>query len=308
MKTRKLHSLTLALILSMMPVLMPAQDQVQRAFDRLVGNNNVTVSNNIERLTTPSLPGNPLSSLCNVYTFSMGSDNKYLIKDIIDAFNRSKNDANSYSSNQRIDNKLGDYHNLYIGDNPDKTISVGQDGSNYVLQCWRDNQRSAYRYAYALEWKEQRNNRDWITGRLIITYAKIPEEQSNKDMMGLPGTENKNTADLYTIKSSEEALLAFARLKGLIRTSLNSRVDVNGTNNIDGIAMTIYHVVNPKNKVFSFSSGEKKFLKSEVADMIKDVKRRDKFLIKNRFYTKNCNLYNAFQTAINYLELGKKTL
>lgn len=311
MKTMKL--LATVLVWSLMMPAMNAQNLVQKTFDLLVNNKNVSVSSNLASSTTPALPGNPLTSMCNVYTFSMRNNYKFLLDDILTAFNQEKNGSNCYSSEQRINDNSKRIYSLYIGDDVNNTIDIGTDREcNYIAQCWRDSKRRTYRYAYAAEWKNDDDNQ--ISGRLIITYAKIHNDNSNGNSITSGNSDNAEYPQDITlnIRSSEEALAVFSRLKDLadmnIKALNSANVSTDEKNSVEYTAMSIYQTVKQTKLKYSFTSGEKKLLKSELTSMIKRLKEADHTLNSNVSYTKNCILANSIVTSINYLELTKKIL
>lgn len=309
MKTKKLFVALLAWC--MMAPVMNAQSLVQRAFDALVNNRNVKSSSNLESSTEPSLPGNPLASMCNVYTFSMDRNNKSLLDDILTAFNQEKNESDCYSTIQRVNDKSRKVHGLYVGEDVNNTIDFSTDPKcNYVVQCWRDNKRRNYRYGYGVEWKIDDDDR--ITGRLVVTYAKIHDNDYNINVRNYNGAFSQNGDVASNINSSEEALAVFSRLKDLMDMNLKvintTSVNTDEKNSIEYTALTIYQTIKQTKTKCGFTSGEKKLLKDELSGILKRIKDTDHFLGSNVSYTKNCGLANSIHTSMNYLELTKKLL
>ena len=202
---------------------------------------------------------------------------------------------------------------MYIGDDVNNTIDIGTDREcNYIAQCWRDSKRRTYRYAYAAEWKNDDDNQ--ISGRLIITYAKIHNDNSNGNSITSGNSDNAEYPQdiILNIRSSEEALAVFSRLKDLadmnIKALSSANVSTDEKNSVEYTAMSIYQTIKQTKLKYSFTSGEKKLLKSELTSMIKRLKEADHTLNSNVSYTKNCILANSIMTSINYLELTKKIL
>ena len=167
----KSRNMILTAMLTVMPSAMMAQQNIQKAFDALLNENDIEIKAQHSLDKYPDT-GNKEGEM-DLYDFVIQSPSslaKELIKDIELAFEKDK--ENAYSLN------TGNYGNpflLAVGNGNSPSVGLGKiKGSRYIYACFldKDDPEKKCRYAYAMEWTEGDKK---ITVRLAKTYATIPK-------------------------------------------------------------------------------------------------------------------------------------
>ena len=237
----------------------------QRAFDEFIANKYVTVkrSHNMERDFT--MPGNPIKAKSETYTFSLPYKKRDLLQAILQAFNEDANNPLCYNmathtGGRGVPIKL---HDLLIGNSEQNFIRLGENElANWTLICMLDPQDTTrtHRYAYALEYDDSRNKNRDITGRLIVTYARIPQHvldsnQTNDQPVVAP---QMDLAILGTISNTYDFLLAFDALKQDYLKGINTT----------GIAISLYVMCKEAAQSLQLDEADKAIIGSGLKDMI----------------------------------------
>ena len=163
----KSKSLILTAMLTALPSVLLAQQNIQKAFDELLNENIVEIK------TQHTLERDPETgkkkAQMDIYDFEVANPTGISrVRDIQRAFDKDKEDAYELRSGDHAGN---DYHRLAVGDGKSYSVAVGRiKGSNYIYALFldKDDSEKIYRYAYALEWVEKDKK---TQVRLAITYA-----------------------------------------------------------------------------------------------------------------------------------------
>lgn len=169
----KSRNIILAALLTAMPSAMTAQENIQKAFDALRKSKNqqeVSSRYNVEK--------NPetgqMEGMSDVYDFTIPNpQDKQLITAIRDAFRQ--DEPKAYSVSTGTQGGSSNYTSLAVGHSNGGGVAIGlMEGSQYIYACFLDpsDPDKKHRYAYALEWVE---NRKSISGRIVKTYATTPK-------------------------------------------------------------------------------------------------------------------------------------
>ena len=154
-------------MLTALPSVLLAQQNIQKAFDALLNENIVEIK------TQHTLERDPETgrkkAQMDIYDFEVANPTGISrVRDIQRAFDKDKEDAYELRSGDHAGN---DYHRLAVGDGKSYSVAIGRiKGSNYIYALFldKDDSEKIYRYAYALEWVEKDKK---TQVRLAITYA-----------------------------------------------------------------------------------------------------------------------------------------
>ena len=163
----KSKSLILTAMLTALPSVLLAQQNIQKAFDELLNENIVEIK------TQHTLERDPETgkkkAQMDIYDFEVANPTGISrVRDIQRAFDKDKEDAYELRSGDHAGN---DYHRLAVGDGKSYSVAIGRiKGSNYIYALFldKDDSEKIYRYAYALQWVEKDKK---TQVRLAITYA-----------------------------------------------------------------------------------------------------------------------------------------
>lgn len=139
--------------------------------------NKVVVDKNFGQERDIQKEGNPLKWRCDIMTFTLRKKQRIILEDMITAFQENgHHNPNCYGVNSKRTgtNQTESKRNLMIGDDPNNYVTIGENYGNYLNVNILDatDTTKTHRYAYALEWKEDRKGNAFV--RYIVTYAKIP--------------------------------------------------------------------------------------------------------------------------------------
>ena len=172
----KSRSLILTAMLTALPSVLLAQQNIQKAFDALLNENIVEIKNQHTLERDPET-GKKKAQM-DIYDFEVANPTGISrIKDIQRAFDKDKEDAYELRSGDHAGN---DYHRLAVGDGKSYSVAIGRiKGSNYIYALFldKDDSEKIYRYAYALEWVEKDKK---TQVRLAITYATTLQYRNGK--------------------------------------------------------------------------------------------------------------------------------
>jgi hypothetical protein len=172
----KSKSLILTAMLTALPSVLLAQQNIQKAFDALLNENIVEIK------TQHTLERDPETgkkkAQMDIYDFEVANPTGISrIKDIQRAFDKDKETAYELRSGDHAGNN---YPTLAVGDGRSQAVAVGRiKGSNYIYALFidKDDPEKSYRYAYALEWVEKDKK---TQVRLAVTYATTLQYRNNK--------------------------------------------------------------------------------------------------------------------------------
>ena len=172
----KSKSIILTAMLTALPSVLLAQQNIQKAFDALLNENIVEIK------TQHTLERDPETgkkkAQMDIYDFEVANPTGISrVRDIQRAFDKDKEDAYELRSGDHAGN---DYHRLAVGDGKSYSVAIGRiKGSNYIYALFldKDDSEKIYRYAYALEWVEKDKK---TQVRLAITYATTLQYRNSK--------------------------------------------------------------------------------------------------------------------------------
>ena len=163
-------------MLTALPSVLLAQQNIQKAFDALLNENIVEIKNQHALERDPET-GKKKAQM-DIYDFEIANPTGISrIKDIQRAFDKDKETAYELRSGDHAGNN---YPTLAVGDGRSQAVAVGRiKGSNYIYACFldKDDPEKSYRYAYALEWVEKDKK---TQVRLAVTYATTLQYRNSK--------------------------------------------------------------------------------------------------------------------------------
>ena len=163
-------------MLTALPSVLLAQQNIQKAFDALLNENIVEIK------TQHTLERDPETgkkkAQMDIYDFEIANPTGIRrVRDIQRAFDKDKETAYELKSGDHAGNN---YHTLAVGDGRSQSVAVGRiKGSNYIYALFldKDDPEKSYRYAYALEWVEKDKK---TQVRLAVTYATTLQYRNSK--------------------------------------------------------------------------------------------------------------------------------
>ncbi len=164
-------------MLMLLPSAVPAQQQIQQAFDALRNSNIKEIISRHSVEKDPDL--GTMEGLEDTYDFEL-TDNrdKRLIDNIWKAFEL--DEAHAYSVSTGSNGNSEDFVSLAVGDSNKGGVAIGLiKDSKWIYACFLDPNDTLrqHRYAYALEWAENGNK---IRGRIVKTYATTLKFRQSK--------------------------------------------------------------------------------------------------------------------------------
>ena len=172
----KRRNFILTAMLTALPSVLLAQQNIQKAFDALLNENIVEIK------TQHTLERDPETgkkkAQMDIYDFEVANPiGIRRVRDIQRAFDKDKETAYELRSGDHAGNN---YHTLAVGDGRSQSVAVGRiKGSNYIYALFLDNDdpEKIYRYAYVLEWVEKDKK---TQVRLAVTYATTLQYRNSK--------------------------------------------------------------------------------------------------------------------------------
>ena len=174
----KTKNIILAALLTAMPAAMPEKENIQKAFDALRKSKNQQ-----EVLSRYNVEKNPetgkMEGMSDVYEFAiLNAQGKQLVSAIRDAFR--KDEPKAYNVSTGTHGGASNYTALAVGNGNVGGVAIGlMEGSQYIYACFLDpdDEERNHRYAYALEWVEDKGK---ITGQIVKTYAMTQKFRKSK--------------------------------------------------------------------------------------------------------------------------------
>lgn len=175
-------------ILLMLPLALQAQENIKKAFDTLIKDNQAKVSET-HKLDKDPETGKKEGQL-DVYEFTIPYFKNMLVKNIENAFE--KDSGKAYSINSGTPGSSGyPYNSLAVGGSSSYMIGTIK-GSRYIYALFLDpmDKEKIHRYAYVMEWKEDESQ---IRGKLVVSYAttlKYRKQQEEREFWGQNNSRN----------------------------------------------------------------------------------------------------------------------
>lgn len=167
---KQIRTFTISICLLLMPQVMLAQQNIKRAFENFINNNRVQSKESHSKTRNPET--NEIVGKMDSYTFTIKASDMKLIDELKSAIRRDSEKAYSENWESAIAEDAN-YKRRTLMYNDKEGIVIGLEYVNYVNVNFIDEANKDFRYAYAVEWNEPEN--DMVTGRIIISYARIPQ-------------------------------------------------------------------------------------------------------------------------------------
>ncbi len=161
------------LLTTAVPIAASAQSHLEKAFRLFIKENKV----NTNMMKGYNSRNGKYDKYLASYTFTLKGKDKQRIQPLLDAFDKDESDA--YSIIRQTDGDHNGLASLTLVGHP--TVIVGEKYDNSTLMCFFAPTDSTFRYAYALEWDNDRNPADgYVRGRLIMSYSERPASRWEK--------------------------------------------------------------------------------------------------------------------------------
>lgn len=270
---RQYKTTALCLLMTALPSMTWAQANVKAAFDKFLK------STKVEYTSKHSLDKDPETNKkegqMDIYEYTINIKNKSMIKDLQTAFEEDKNDAYTIESGTNSDKGSWEV-SLAVGDGTKTSVGLGKNkGEKYLYACFIDpeDKTHAHRYAYGMSWLEQGN---YITGRLVVTYATTLKYRQNKaskfhviTTKGHKVTTSGNTI-ITTIDNSDEN--KNDTIEWITNFQNYARVmDKNLKNNKNGSSLIV-------NEIYKMCKNAPKLPNAEKSLVISEIKRLQQML------------------------------
>ena len=167
---KQIRTFTISICLLLMPQVMLAQQNIKRAFENFINNNRVQSKESHSNTRNPET--NEIVGKMDSYTFTIKASDMKLIDELKSAIRRDSEKAYSENWESAIAEDAN-YKRRTLMYNDKEGIVIGLEYVNYVNVNFIDEANKDFRYAYAVEWNEP--EKDVVTGRIIISYARIPQ-------------------------------------------------------------------------------------------------------------------------------------
>ena len=167
---KQIRTFTISICLLLMPQVMLAQQNIKRAFENFINNNRVQSKESHSKTRNPET--NEIVGKMDSYTFTIKASDMKLIDELKSAIRRDSEKAYSENWESAIAEDAN-YKRRTLVYNDKEGIVIGLEYVNYVNVNFIDEANKDFRYAYAVEWNEP--EKDVVTGRIIISYARIPQ-------------------------------------------------------------------------------------------------------------------------------------
>lgn len=167
---KQIRTFTISICLLLMPQVMLAQQNIKRAFENFINNNRVQSKESHSKTRNPET--NEIVGKMDSYTFTIKASDMKLIDELKSAIRRDSEKAYSENWESAIAEDAN-YKRRTLMYNDKEGIVIGLEYVNYVNVNFIDEANKDFRYAYAVEWNEP--EKDMVTGRIIISYARIPQ-------------------------------------------------------------------------------------------------------------------------------------
>ncbi len=186
-----------------------AQEQVALAYEKFsneIDNGHTTMNKHIDYRDQNS---GEITGVCVVNEFSLPSKKGNLIKDLTRAM--TLDSENAYHSASGKAGSKGVTYAIAYGTGKNDFELIGADNvMNFMVVCFKDKRQSDFRTSYAIEWKQDDDER--YTGKIYKIYGKKPQDVINSS--------NHKSAVIYSNSGN-----------GSFTLNVDSLIDVNGLKN-----------------------------------------------------------------------------
>ena len=279
----------LTAMLMALPSALMAQQNIEKAFEALLSEENVEIK------THHSLERDPetgkKTAQADVYDFVVSSPTGLTrIKAVQKAFEKDKEAAYQYRT---VSHPGSDYMSLAVGDGKSQSVAIGKiKGSDYIYACFldKDDPEKKYRYAYAIEWAEKDKK---TQVRLAITYATTQKyRQSGNNIRRVIINGNEIDVDGQSISFGNGLPFDMNSVFGVDSVFLNREMSSESwlskfntyknlfLKNPDGAAASYYatQIYGLCKNVDKMDEVEKKLVKSEILKLY--IETTDEFIRK----------------------------
>ena len=185
------------LLMLALPLATTAQTHLKRAFDNFARNNSANVQKEFYQNKDPET--GKKTAQCDIYRFKIhGRQGQSIVGQLKEAFEQDRDEAYTIASGdgrepteweEKSWAKLNTHQpavTIAVGDGSSRSIGLGYQGTKYIYSLFLDPQDTEknYRYAYAMEWKEES---DTISGKLVVTYALRQEKRKGFRTINING-------------------------------------------------------------------------------------------------------------------------
>ena len=285
----KSKSIILTAMLMALPSALMAQQNIEKAFEALLSEENVEIK------THHSLERDPetgkKTAQADVYDFVVSSPTGLTrIKAVQKAFEKDKEAAYQYRT---VSHPRSEYGSLAVGDGKSQSVAIGKiKGSDYIYACFldKDDPEKKYRYAYAIEWAEKDKK---TQVRLAITYATTQKyRQSGNNIRRVIINGNEIDVDGQSISFGNGLPFDMNSVFGVDSVFLNREMSSESwlskfntyknlfLKNPDGAAASYYatQIYGLCKNVDKMDEVEKKLVKSEILKLY--IETTDEFIRK----------------------------
>ena len=279
----------LTAMLMALPSALMAQQNIEKAFEALLSEENVEIK------THHSLERDPetgkKTAQADVYDFVVSSPTGLTrIKAVQKAFEKDKEAAYQYRT---VSHPRSEYGSLAVGDGKSQSVAIGKiKGSDYIYACFldKDDPEKKYRYAYAIEWAEKDKK---TQVRLAITYATTQKyRQSGNNIRRVIINGNEIDVDGQSISFGNGLPFDMNSVFGVDSVFLNREMSSESwlskfntyknlfLKNPDGAAASYYatQIYGLCKNVDKMDEVEKKLVKSEILKLY--IETTDEFIRK----------------------------
>ena len=166
----------ICLIGILIPLNGVAQTNVQKAFKELLKCSDIEYSetHTLDKDADTGIK----ESQSDIYSFTLPASRFKLIENIQKAFKEDESKAYSLSGGKA--DKNSQQIQLAVGNGQGAGVYINPPGYDYYYACYlapkSEDNSGIYRYAYAINWKK---NKDKIEGNLVVTYATTLKYRQN---------------------------------------------------------------------------------------------------------------------------------
>ena len=168
---KSVYYLVTAIALFLLPLGVTAQEHIENAFADFLKQKGVTYSESHAKDSDPVT--HQKRGMMDAYTFKAEKWNSSMLDNIRAAIRKDSDRA--YQENWETgcsEDYVAKQRNILYNDRDG--VRIGFEYPNYIQLCFADGNDSNFRYAYVVEWDEEKG-----TGRLIKTYAPLPQRQKS---------------------------------------------------------------------------------------------------------------------------------
>ena len=168
---KSVNHLVTVIVLFLLPLGVTAQEHIENAFADFLKQKGVTYSESHAKDNDPVT--HQKRGMMDAYTFKVEKWKSSMLDNIRSAIRMDSDRA--YQENWETgcsEDYVAKQRNILYNDRDG--VRIGFEYPNYIQLCFADGNDSNFRYAYVVEWDEEKG-----TGRLIKTYAPLPQRQKS---------------------------------------------------------------------------------------------------------------------------------